>query len=79
MTGHTLGAAGTISVVANLQAIQDGIIPPTINYETPDPELDLDYVPNTARKQPVHIAMSNAFGFGGQNACIVVRRYDQRG
>lgn len=75
MTGHMLGAAGAVSILANLQAIQDGIIPPTINYHTPDPELDLDYVPNKARKKKVNVALSNAFGIGGQNASIVVRRY----
>ena len=75
MTGHMLGAAGAVSVLANVQAIQDGIIPPTINYHTPDPLLDLDYVPNEARKKRVNVALSNAFGIGGQNACIVVQRY----
>lgn len=75
MTGHTLGAAGVVSVIANLKALQTGIIPPTINYETPDPLLDLDYVPNYARLRQVDVAISNAFGFGGQNACIVVQRY----
>lgn len=77
MTGHMLGAAGAVSVLANLQAIQDGIIPPTINYHTKDhPLLDLDYVPNEARKHSVNVALSNAFGIGGQNACIIVQRYE---
>lgn len=76
MTGHMLGAAGAVSVLATLEAIRTGIIPPTINYRTPDPALDLDYVPNVARERRVDVAMSNAFGFGGQNACIVVRRYE---
>lgn len=75
MTGHMLGAAGAVSVLATLKAIQTGIIPPTINYETPDPQLDLDFVPTVARTQPVEVALSNAFGFGGQNACVVVRRW----
>lgn len=75
MIGHTLGAAGSISLVANFKAIETGIIPPTINLETPDPQCDLDFVPCEARRAPVDIAMSNAFGFGGQNASIVVRRY----
>lgn len=76
MIGHTLGAAGTVSVVANLKAIQSGIIPPTINLATPDPQCDLDFVPNRARQANVDVAMSNAFGFGGQNASVIVRRYE---
>ncbi len=76
MTGHMLGAAGAASVLATVQAIQSGIIPPTINLTAPDPALDLDFVPNIARHQPLSIALSNAFGFGGQNACVVVRRYE---
>ncbi len=76
MIGHTLGAAGAVSLVANFKAIETGIIPPTINLDQPDPQCDLDYVPNVARRAPVRVAMSNAFGFGGQNACIVVRRYE---
>ncbi len=75
MTGHLLGAAGAIEFVATVMAVNQGIIPPTINYETPDPECDLDYVPNTARRQEVKVAMSNNFGFGGHNATIVVKRY----
>ena len=76
MIGHTLGAAGAISAVAAVCAIRDGMIPPTINYETPDPACDLDYVPNTARKGPVETAIINGFGFGGQNAVAVFRRYE---
>jgi 3-oxoacyl-[acyl-carrier-protein] synthase II len=76
MVGHTLGAAGAISAVAAVCAIRDGMIPPTINYETPDPDCDLDYVPNTARKAPVRTAIINGFGFGGQNAVAVFRRYE---
>lgn len=75
MVGHLLGAAGSISVLATVLAIRDGIVPPTINLECPDPECDLDYVPNVARKMPVNVALANAFGFGGQNATVVVRSY----
>jgi 3-oxoacyl-[acyl-carrier-protein] synthase II len=75
MTGHLLGAAGGIEAIATAFAIHHGILPPTINYETPDPECDLDYVPNQARKQDVEIALSNAFGFGGTNATIALRKY----
>ncbi len=79
MIGHTLGAAGAISAVAAVCAIRDGMIPPTINYETPDPACDLDYVPNTARQAPVRTAIINGFGFGGQNAVAVFRRYEAAG
>jgi 3-oxoacyl-[acyl-carrier-protein] synthase II len=72
--GHMFGAAGTISAVTAVQAMRDGMIPPTINYETPDPECDLDYVPNAARPATVETVMINAFGFGGQNACLVLRK-----
>jgi 3-oxoacyl-[acyl-carrier-protein] synthase II len=75
MTGHMLGAAGVVEAVVCVQAIREGIIPPTINYETPDPECDLDYVPNVARKATVRTAMSNSFGFGGHNATVVIRAY----
>ena len=75
MTGHLLGAAGGIEAIATTFAIHHGVLPPTINYETPDPECDLDYVPNHARKQDVEVALSNAFGFGGTNATIVLRKY----
>jgi 3-oxoacyl-[acyl-carrier-protein] synthase II len=76
MIGHTLGAAGAISAVAAVCAIRDGMIPPTINYTTADPACDLDYVPNTARQAPVRTAIINGFGFGGQNAVAVFRRYE---
>lgn len=75
MVGHTLGAAGAISALAAVMAIRDGIIPPTINYSTPDPACDLDYVPNVARQRAVEVAIINGFGFGGQNAVAVFRRY----
>lgn len=76
MTGHLLGAAGGVEFAACCLAIRDGVIPPTINYEYPDPECDLDYVPNTARKKQVNICMSNSLGFGGHNATLVVRRFE---
>jgi 3-oxoacyl-[acyl-carrier-protein] synthase II len=74
--GHSLGASGGIEAVILCKSIEDQILAPTINYQTPDPECDLDYVPNTARKAKVDITMSNSFGFGGHNACIVVGRYN---
>jgi 3-oxoacyl-[acyl-carrier-protein] synthase II len=76
MIGHALGAAGALEAVACIKAINDGIIHPTINYQIPDPACDLDYVPNQARKQDVCVVLSNAFGFGGQNACLVFRRFE---
>ncbi len=79
MTGHLIGAAGALSAVAAALAIRDGIVPPTINLENPDPACDLDYVPNVARRMPVQAAMVNAFGFGGQNVVTVLRRYERRG
>lgn len=77
MLGHLLGAAGAVETVATLLAIENQIIPPTINYSNPDPECDLDYVPNTARSAKIATALKNSFGFGGQNACLVLRRYEQ--
>jgi 3-oxoacyl-[acyl-carrier-protein] synthase II len=74
-TGHCLGASGAIEAITCVYAIQENVVPPTINYETPDPECDLDYVPNEAREHEVRAALSNNFGFGGHNACIVVRRF----
>ena len=75
MTGHLLGAAGGVEAIATVMALHHGILPPTINYETPDPDCDLDYVPNQARKQDVEVALSNAFGFGGTNATLAFRAY----
>jgi 3-oxoacyl-[acyl-carrier-protein] synthase II len=71
-----LGAAGGVEAVALVKTIQNGLIPPTINLEYPDPECDLDYVPNRARTADVRTGLSNAFGFGGHNAVILIRRYD---
>jgi 3-oxoacyl-[acyl-carrier-protein] synthase II len=74
MTGHMLGAAGAVEAAVSVLSIAEGTIPPTINYETPDPECDLDYVPNQAREVDVRLALSNSFGFGGQNAVLAFRR-----
>ena len=77
MTGHLLGAAGGIEVIACVLAIQDDKIPPTINYETPDPDCDLDYVPNVSRAVKVEVAMSNSLGFGGHNASIIAKKFHE--
>lgn len=77
MTGHLLGAAGGVEFVACILAIKDGIIPPTINYEYPDPDCDLDYVPNTSRKVEVDVCMSNSLGFGGHNATLIVKKFNK--
>jgi 3-oxoacyl-[acyl-carrier-protein] synthase II len=76
MTGHLLGGAGGIETVFTALAIHQGIIPPTINYENPDEECDLDYVPNVARRQPVRFALTNSFGFGGTNGCLLLKAYE---
>ena len=76
MIGHALGGAGALEAVASIKTILDGRIHPTINYESPDPECDLDYVPNESRAQRVDTVMSNSFGFGGQNACVIFRRFE---
>lgn len=75
MTGHMLGAAGAVECIFISKTLVEGVIPPTINYEDPDPELDLDYVPNQFRKTDASVAISNSLGFGGHNACLVVRKY----
>ena len=75
MTGHLLGAAGGIEAIATAFALHHGVLPPTMNYEKPDPDCDLDYIPNQARKQDVEVALSNAFGFGGTNATLAFRKY----
>ena len=76
MIGHSLGAAGALEAVPCIRSITDGVIHPTINYQFPDPECDLDYVPNEARRKEVRVVLSNAFGFGGQNACLVFKKYE---
>ena len=77
MTGHLLGAAGAIEAAFTILAIKNDIVPPTINIENPDPDCDLNYIPNTAKKQPVNVAMSNSLGFGGHNASLVFERFAQ--
>ena len=77
MTGHSLGASGALEAAACVQAIQHNILPPTINYKTPDPECTLDYVPNTAEEIEVNVTMSNSFGFGGHNGVIVIKRWNE--
>jgi 3-oxoacyl-[acyl-carrier-protein] synthase II len=76
MTGHMLGAAGGIELIASIMSIVDGVIPPTINIEEQDPECDLDVVPNIAREVPVKVALSNSFGFGGHNASLLVKKFE---
>jgi 3-oxoacyl-[acyl-carrier-protein] synthase II len=78
MTGHLLGGAGGLEAGISVLALRDQILPPTINYETPDPACDLDYVPNKARKAEVEYVLSNSFGFGGTNAALVFRRWSGR-
>ncbi|HEY7356756.1 MAG TPA: beta-ketoacyl-ACP synthase II, partial [Ktedonobacterales bacterium] len=77
MTGHMMGAAGGVEAAISVLSIRDNIMPPTINYEHPDPECDLDYVPNEARQADVRVALSNSMGFGGHNAVLVFRRYEE--
>jgi 3-oxoacyl-[acyl-carrier-protein] synthase II len=76
MTGHLLGAAGAVEAVASILAIRHDLVPPTINFEHPDPECDLDYTFNEARERPVNVALSNAFGFGGHNTCVVFKKFE---
>jgi 3-oxoacyl-[acyl-carrier-protein] synthase II len=78
VTGHTMGGAGAIEAIFCARALQEGILPPTMNYTTPDPDCDLDYVPNKARPTNIRTAMSNSFGLGGQNACLVLGKYDEK-
>jgi 3-oxoacyl-[acyl-carrier-protein] synthase II len=78
MIGHTAGAAGALAVIGCVKSVETGWVPPTINYRTPDPACDLDYVPNQARRQEVRLALANAFGFGGQNAVVAVARFEER-
>ncbi len=77
MTGHMLGAGGAVELIACVKTIEGGVIHPTINYENPDPECDLDYVPNKVREKEVNVAISNSFGFGGHNACLAVRKFKE--
>jgi len=76
MFGHMFGAAGGVEAVATALTVHHGVIPPTINLHTPDPECDLDYVPNTARTADVRVGLSNSMGLGGHNACLIMRRLD---
>ena len=78
MTGHLMGAAGALEAIVCIKSLETGWVHPTINYETPDPECDLDYVPNEARRLDVRVALSNSFGFGGHNACLLFRRWEHR-
>jgi 3-oxoacyl-[acyl-carrier-protein] synthase II len=71
MTGHLIAAAGATELIISLMAIREGVVPPTINYETPDPQCDLDYVPNAARDKKVRTILTNSFGFGGQNIALI--------
>jgi len=75
MTGHMLGAAGVVEAIVCVKAIEQGIVPPTINYENPDPDCDLDYIPNQARRRPVEVALTNSLGFGGHNTTLVLKKY----
>lgn len=77
MTGHLLGAAGGVEAIIAVKSICSGIIPPTINLDHPDPECDLDYVPHKARKKVIRTAMSNTFGFGGINAVLIFKHFDE--
>jgi 3-oxoacyl-[acyl-carrier-protein] synthase II len=75
MTGHLLGAAGVVEAIFSILAIRDHVAPPTTNYHTPDPQCDLDYVPNRARPMKIEVALSNSFGFGGTNGTVIFRRF----
>jgi 3-oxoacyl-[acyl-carrier-protein] synthase II len=77
MTGHMLGAAGAVEFIIGTLAVQDCVVPPTINYQTPDPELDLDFTPNTAKHRPIRAVISNSFGFGGHNVTLAIKRFEE--
>ena len=77
MTGHMLGAAGAVEAIASTLAVKEGIVPPTINYKEPDPDCDLDYIPNRARKAQADGALSVSLGFGGHNACIALKKAEE--
>jgi 3-oxoacyl-[acyl-carrier-protein] synthase II len=76
MLGHLIAAAGAVELIISIMAIRRGVLPPTINYEVPDPECDLDYIPNAPREKRVRHVLSNSFGFGGQNISLIVSRFD---
>jgi 3-oxoacyl-[acyl-carrier-protein] synthase II len=76
MVGHALGASGAIESLACVKAIETGMLAPTINYENPDPDCDLDYVPNQSRRADPEVVLKNSFGFGGQNACLVFKKFE---
>ena len=76
MIGHLVSGAGSVEAIATVLTITHSLIPPTIHYQTPDPECDLDYVPNKARSQKVNVCLSNSFGLGGQNCCLIIKRMD---
>lgn len=77
MTGHIMGMTGALEVIFCVLAIRDGVMPPTVHYQTPDPDCDLDYIPNTAREKKLNVAMTNAFGFGGHNSVLIIKRYGE--
>ena len=79
MIGHCMGASGTLEAIACVKSLQEGVLHPTINLETPDPDCDLDYVPHESREADIQIALSNSFGLGGQNACLVLKKYEDGG
>ena len=76
MLGHLIAAAGAVELIITIMVLRRSVLPPTINYEVPDPECDLDYVPNAARPMEINYALSNSFGFGGTNGCLIFKRYD---